>query len=146
MSIDKTLVQQKISKIDEYIERIENMHFSEDQFIENVDYQDLLTFRLQQAVEVCIDIVTHIISSLHLQKPDTARSSFAVLSSHKIITNELAHGLALAVSFRNLAVHGYDQFDFKQLFYDYKKDITDIKEFVGQILFFLKNHKEDGNK
>lgn len=140
MKIDKILLEQKLEKLDEYIERIENMHFSEDQFIENVDYQDLLTFRLQQAVEICIDVATHIISSLHLQKPDTARSSFAVLSVHKIITRKLADGLALAVSFRNLAVHGYEQFDFKQVFYDYKKDLVDLKEFAAQILLFLKDN------
>lgn len=142
MKIDKILLEQKLEKLDEYIERIENMHFSEDQFVENVDYQDLLTFRLQQAVEICIDVATHIISSLHLQKPDTARSSFAVLSTHKIITKKLADGLMLAVSFRNLAVHGYEQFDFKQVFYDYKKDVADLKEFTAQILLFLKNDKE----
>lgn len=142
MKIDKVLLEQKLEKLDEYIERIENMHFSEDQFVENVDYQDLLTFRLQQAVEICIDVATHIISSLRLQKPDTARSSFAVLSSHQIITKKLADGLMLAVSFRNLAVHGYEQFDFKQVFYDYKKDVAYLKEFTAQILLFLKTDKK----
>lgn len=80
MPIDKILIKEKLKKVNQYLERIENMHFSENQFLENTDYQDLLIFRLQQAVETCIDIATHIISSLNLEKPETARSSFEVFS------------------------------------------------------------------
>lgn len=138
MPIDKILIKEKLNKVNQYLERIENMHFSEDQFLENTDYQDLLTFRLQQAVETCIDIATHIISSLNLEKPETARSSFEVLAKHKIITKDLAQDLTFAVSFRNLAVHGYEKFDFKRLFYDYKKDLVDLKRFITAILNILK--------
>ncbi|EKD27813.1 MAG: hypothetical protein ACD_79C00561G0003 [uncultured bacterium] len=138
MPIDKILIKEKLNKVNQYLERIENMHFSEDQFLENTDYQDLLTFRLQQAIETCIDIATHIISSLNLEKPETARSSFEVLAKHKIITKDVAQSLTFAVSFRNLAVHGYEKFDFKRLFYDYKKDLVDLKRFISVILNILK--------
>lgn len=134
MSIDKNLVQEKLQKINEYLKRIENMNFSEDQFLENVDYQDLLTFRLQQAIEISIEIATHIISSLELEKPETARSSFEVLSKHKIISDELAKKMMLAVSFRNIVVHKYEDFDFSQVFRDYKEDIDCLKNFVGGII------------
>lgn len=139
MSIDKQLILEKISKIDEYIERIENMHFNEDQFMENVDYQDLITFRLQQTVEVAIDIASHLIASLSLEKPEIARSSFEVLAKHHIINEELAKRLGSAVSFRNLAVHGYEKFDFKALFHDYKDDLKDLKEFVGAVVVFIES-------
>lgn len=134
MPIDKNLVQEKLQKINEYLKRIENMNFSEDQFLENVDYQDLLTFRLQQAIEISVEIATHIISSLELEKPETARSSFEVLSKHKIISDELAKKMMLAVSFRNIVVHKYEDFDFSQVFRDYKEDIDCLKNFVGGII------------
>ena len=139
MLLDASLIKEKIERIDTYINRIGNMDLSEAEFVENIDYQDLLTFRLQQAVETAIDIATHIIAAQKLEKPDTARSSFEVLSNAKIISRELAQRLAYAVSFRNLAVHGYDKFDFKQLFHDYKKDVDDLKQFVTAILDYLKN-------
>ncbi len=137
MPIDKSLISEKLQKIDDYIGRIENMHFSEDQFLENIDYQDLLTFRLQQAVELCVDITTHIIAALKLEKPETARSSFEVLVGHDILNKELADKMMLAVSFRNIAVHGYEDFDFKQLFGDYKQDLESLKSFVAKILKYL---------
>jgi len=137
MAVDKNLIQEKLQKIDQYIKRIEAMDFSEDQFLKNVDYQDLLTFRLQQAVEVSIEIATHLISSLALEKPETARSSFEVLAKNKIISDDLAQKMMLAVSFRNIVVHKYEEFDFKQVFRDYKEDVDCLKNFVAEIINYL---------
>lgn len=137
MPVDKNLIQEKLQKINEYIKRIETMHFSEDQFLENIDYQDLLAFRLQQAVEIAIEIATHIISSLNLEKPETARASFEVLVKHKIISDDLSKKMMLAVSFRNIVVHKYQDFDFNQVFRDYKEDIGGLKIFMGEIIKYL---------
>ena len=137
MPIDKNLIQEKLQKISEYIKRIEGMDFSENQFLENVDYQDLLTFRLQQAVEIAIDIATHIISTLELEKPETARSSFEVLAKYKIISDDMSKKMMLAVSFRNIVVHKYEDFDFNQVFLDYKIDIDNLKVFIGEVIKYL---------
>jgi|SRR3989339_48398 len=137
MPIDKNLIQEKLQKISEYIKRIEGMDFSENQFLENVDYQDLLTFRLQQVVEIAIDIATHIISTLELEKPETARSSFEVLAKYKIISDDMSKKMMLAVSFRNIVVHKYEDFDFNQVFLDYKIDIDNLKVFIGEVIKYL---------
>jgi len=137
MPIDKNLIQEKLQKISEYIKRIEGMDFSENQFLENVDYQDLLTFRLQQVVEIAIDIATHIISTLELEKPETARSSFEVLAKYKIISDDMSKKTMLAVSFRNIVVHKYEDFDFNQVFLDYKIDIDNLKVFIGEVIKYL---------
>ena len=144
MPLDKNLIYEKLRKIDEFIKRIELMDFSEEQFIENIDYQDLLTFRLQQAIETAIEVATHIISSLDLEKPETARSSFEVLARHKIISENLSKEMMLAVSFRNIVVHKYSQLNLSQLFHDYKEDIKTLKKFIVEIENFLdenQNHK-----
>lgn len=138
MPIDKDLIKEKLQRIEDYLQRIEDMHLNEDQFMSNTDDQDLLTFRLQQAVETAIDVASHIISASNFEKPDTARSSFELLAQNKVISKGLAENLTFAVSFRNLAVHGYDKFDFKKLFHDYKQDLKDLKSFNAEILDFLK--------
>lgn len=71
---------------------------------------------------------------------ETRYISTRYIKNMKIDQILLEQKLALAVSFRNLAVHGYEQFDFKQVFYDYKKDLVDLKEFAAQIFLFLKNN------
>lgn len=137
MPIDKPLIQNKLAQLDVYIKRIDKVHLEEKQLMEDVDQQDLLTFRLLQTVEICLDIATHIIAALDLEKPETARGSFEVLAKNGVIAGELANKLSHAVSFRNLAVHAYEGFDFQRLFADYKKDILDLKEFVKEIIVFL---------
>ena len=137
MPIDKNLVNNQLSQLENLLRRIENMDIAENELLENLDIQDLLTFRLQQAVEICIDIATHLISGLALEKSETARSSFEVLAKNKIIGADLAEKLGFAVSFRNLAVHGYDKFDFSRLFRDYKEDVDDLKIFMTEIVKYI---------
>ncbi len=137
MSVDKNLIKEKLQRIDRLIKNIESMNFSEDQFLENIDYQDLLIFRLQQAIELSIDIATHIIASSNFEKPETARSSFEVLAKNKVIDKDLSEKLMLAVSFRNIVVHKYDDIDFRQVFKDYKEDLESLKMFISEIIKYL---------
>lgn len=137
MPIDRTLIKEKLYKIDQFIKRIESMDFNEDQFLENVDYQDLLIFRLQQAVEIAIEIATYIIVSLNFDKPETARGSFEVLEKNKVISKDLSEKLMLAVSFRNIVVHKYEDINFTRVFHDYKEDINSLKLFISEIIKYL---------
>jgi len=62
MPIDKTLILKKLDFLDQHLSAIERMEFDEQSFIRQEDIHDLVTFRLQQAVETGIDIAAHIIA------------------------------------------------------------------------------------
>lgn len=134
MPIDKELIVKKLDFLNAHLSAVERMDFIEDTFIENADIHDLVTFRLQQAVETCIDIAVHIISELDIPRKETAKDAFLLLGEQKIITKELAGKLGKAADFRNRVVHGYNNFDFRILFRDYKDDIADLRAFGKQIL------------
>lgn len=140
MAVDKTLIEKKLDLLKDYIRLIENMDFDENFLLENIDTQQLLAFRLQQAVEMTIDIATHVIAGLFLERQETAKDAFAHLGREKIITKDLAKKMGLAGNFRNLIVHGYQKIDFKRLYYDYKEDLEDLREFAKQINNFLKRY------
>ena len=114
------------------------MEFDEKGFVENVDIHDLITFRIQQSVETSIDIATHIIASLSLERKERAKDAFLLLGSEEIIKQDLALRMGKAADFRNRVVHGYNDFDFSLLFKDYKKDVADLRNFGAQILEYLK--------
>lgn len=137
MPISKTLLNRKLDFLDEQLTKIEQMDFSEQVLLENADFQDLLTFRLQQAVETSIDIATHIIAGLNLPRKETAKDAFLLLGEKKIISHELSLKLGKAADFRNRVVHGYNDFDFSLLFKDYKDDAADLRNFGAEILKFL---------
>jgi uncharacterized protein YutE (UPF0331/DUF86 family) len=128
MPINKNVLKQEIERATLILKRIENMDFSESELLENPDYQDMLAFRIQQLVEICIDIATDIIANQPVQSAENARSSFEVLAKNNIITPELATNLAKAVGMRNLIVHQYDDIDYYKVYEIYKTDMKDIKE------------------
>ncbi len=142
MTIDKDLIKKKLSFLDYQLSRIEEMNLDKKEFIENADIHDLITFRLQQSVETCIDIATHIIAALNLERKERAKDAFILLGFEKIIKHDLALRMGKAADFRNRVVHGYNDFDFSLLFKDYKKDIGDLRDFGGQILDYLQKESE----
>lgn len=142
MTIDKTLLSKKLDFLDQNLNKIERMEFEENSFIDNSDIHDLVTFRLQQAVETSIDIAVHIIAELKLPRKETAKDAFLLLGQEKIITKNLALRMGKAADFRNRVVHGYNDFDYRLLFKDYKDDIKDLHNFGAQILNFLEKRNK----
>jgi len=138
MDIDKNLVEKKLDILNNYIADIEEMNFSASELQDKKDIQHMLSFRIQQAVETAIDITTHIIAGLSIERKETSKDAFEALAKEKIITKKLAQNLGMACGLRNIIVHGYQKINFKKLFYDYKKDLEDLREFARQINSFLK--------
>lgn len=137
MPINKPLVTKKLDFLNNYLHKIESMDFSEEAFIEDADIHDLVVFRVQQAVETCIDIAAHIIAGLDAPQKETAKDAFRFLGEKGIIDKELALKMGQAADFRNRAVHGYNDFDFKMLFKDYKEDLKDLRRFGAEIVKYL---------
>lgn len=141
MPINKNLVSKKLDFLNNYLHKIESMDFSEEAFVEDADIHDLIVFRLQQAVETCIDIAAHIIAGLDVSQQETAKDAFIFLGEKEIIDANLAKRMGQAADFRNRAVHGYNNFDYKLLFKDYKEDLKDLRQFGAGIVKYLESIK-----
>lgn len=137
MPIDKELIVKKLDFLNAHLSAVSRMEFNEESFVENADIHDLVTFRLQQAVETCIDIAAHLITQLDIPRKETAKDAFLLLGEQKIITKQLAEKLGKAADFRNRVVHGYNNFDFHLLFKDYKDDLKDLYQFAAEVFHFL---------
>lgn len=137
MAINNDLIAKKLDFLDYVLTKTEKAEYEMEEFVENPDIHDLITFRLQQAVETCIDIAVHIIAAMKLLRKETAKDAFILLGEKKIITRELSKRMGRAADFRNRVVHGYNDFDFKLLFKDYKDDVKDLRNFGTQIIKFL---------
>lgn len=140
MAIDRELIEKKLDILEEFIVQIERMDFNKQQLVEDKDTQQLLSFRFQQAVETAIDIATHLIAGLSLERKETAKDAFRLLGEKKIITSKLAEKMALASDFRNLVVHGYQRIDFGRFFADYRDDLADLRRFAQEINSFIEKN------
>ena len=137
MSLDKQVIKRLLARLLDFLTRLERMEFSLAELQSNRDIQDLISFRLQEAVEVSLDIAMHIVANLRLGSPETGRDVFVDLTAGKVISFDLAKQMGAAVGFRNLVVHSYDELDMKQLYYDYRDDIKTLYQFAAEIQKFI---------
>ncbi|MCL4389862.1 MAG: DUF86 domain-containing protein [Patescibacteria group bacterium] len=137
MPVDRTLIQKKLDFLDQQLSGVENLEPDEASFVEKADIHDLVTFRLQQSVETCIDIATHIIAESGLPRRETAKDAFLLLGEQGVINKDLSLRMGKAADFRNRVVHGYNNFDYALLFNDYKDNVKDLRQFGAEILKFL---------
>jgi len=140
MVIDKDLVNSKLKQLEDLIFRATAMNFSFEELSSEVDIQDVLLFRLQQAVETAIDIANHLVSGLALPHQDKARDVFSLLTKHGVISADLAKKMGSACGFRNLIVHMYGEIDFSSVFRDYKNDLQDLRDFAKEINKYVTNN------
>jgi len=137
MPIDQEILDQLLNQLKDYISYIENMDFTRDELMEDVDIQHLLSHRIHMAVEICIDMAMHVASALELPERDSAVDVIRLLGKHGILTKKFAEKFQKAPKLRNLLIHGYAKIDYRLLYKDYKDELKDLKEFAGQINKYL---------
>lgn len=92
---------------------------------------------LQEAIEACLDIGSHIIAEKGFRRPEDYKEIFKVLEEEGIIDPVLSAKLQEMAQFRNLLVHRYGQIDTRRVYIIMSEDMKDIQEFVKQILKYI---------
>lgn len=96
------------------------------------DLQDVLVMTLVRAVQACVDIAMHLTAD-DRAVPATMRDAFAELAVRGAISRSTADRLALAVGFRNLAVHAYDAIDWSIVHEVCRASLDDLTSFAREI-------------
>ena len=96
------------------------------------DLQDVLVMALVRAVQARVDIATHLTAE-ERAVPTTVRDAFAELAVRGAISRPTAERLALAVGFRNLAVHAYDAIDWSIVHGVCRASLDDLTSFAREI-------------
>ena len=78
-------------------------------FATNFTRQDAAILNIQRACEAALDMGQHVIRREKLGVPQSARDVFTLLARANRIDASLAHSLRRMVSYRNIAVHDYQE-------------------------------------
>ncbi len=133
--IDKNVILDKASGIERHLKRIENKRsISLDEFINNIDVQDILLFNLQVAIQNCIDMASHIISDENMGVAGSTSEIFYLLQENDYINAELTEKIIGAVGLRNLLVHEYGHLDLKKVYDIIQNDVNYLRNFVVTVL------------
>lgn len=132
--VDKDIILAKSSAVKKHIKRIKDLPLKDFQtFQNNSDYQDILLFNIQLAVQNCIDIAAHIISDEDLGIPGSTNEMFYTLEENGYLTRDITEKMVRAVGFRNLIVHEYVNLKLDRVYEISKKDINDLEIFLKHI-------------
>jgi uncharacterized protein YutE (UPF0331/DUF86 family) len=133
--IDKNVILDKASGIERHLKRIESKRgIALDEFLNDIDLQDILLFNLQVAIQNCIDMASHIISDDNLGIAGSTSEIFYLLQKNNYLKAELTGKVIAAVGLRNLLVHEYGNLDLKKVYKIIQDDINDLREFITSIL------------
>lgn len=137
--VDKELIKKLLSNLNFYLSELKKKRsISLQRFLSDYDIQAVVERRMQECIEVCIDIGNHIISDENFRPAKTYREVFFILEENKIISQDLAKNLADLASFRNILVHGYTDLDSKIVYQKFKSSINVFEKFIKNILEFIK--------
>lgn len=141
MAVDKATIDQLLRQLSDYLFRIEQMNFTLEELETSPDIQDLISRRLQVAVEISIDIAMHLAAGLNLPAKDSAADVFELLRQEKILQAETGEQLKEASRFINLLVHGYAKIDYPRVFRSYREDLEDLRRFAKEVVEFLEKNE-----
>ena len=110
--MDKNIILSKIESLERCTNRIKGKIPSSPEILKtDLDLQDIIVLNLQRAVQISVDIASHIISQLNRKTPLTMADTFTELQEAGIINNQIAERMIKSVSFRNISVHQYQDVD-----------------------------------
>ncbi|TYB30267.1 MAG: DUF86 domain-containing protein, partial [Candidatus Mcinerneyibacterium aminivorans] len=126
--MDKELLLSKIDSLARSIKRIENKTPETVKKLKNdYDLQDIIALNLQRAVQISVDIATHIIANSNEKVPSSMAECFDSLKNLNVINKELSNSLKSAVGFRNISVHEYQKIDWEIVYSIINNNIDDFR-------------------
>jgi len=100
---------------------------------EDLDAQDILCLNLERAVQVCVDIATHLLSDREAPAPDSMADAFVQLEHHGVLSAATAERMSKAVGFRNIAVHEYQALDWQVVYAIVTQHLDDFTDYAREV-------------
>ena len=132
--MDQVILDQKLESLRRCIKRVEEKtpsHVS--QLIKDEDIQDILVLNLTRAVQLCVDIGSHVISESEEPAPTTMGDVFSALENLDAITPVTGMSMKKAVGFRNIAVHNYDVINWEIVYAICSNLLVNFRRFAREI-------------
>ena len=104
--MDELILEKKVDSILRCLNRIhDRIPDSEPEFLSDFDAQDVVILNLTRAVQISVDIATHILSTTNQPVPSTMAEAFVSLERINVISAEIADKMKKSVGYQNVAVH-----------------------------------------
>jgi uncharacterized protein YutE (UPF0331/DUF86 family) len=110
--VDRDLVLRKLADLDRYVGQVsEYRDITVEQYRADWKTQRIVERTLQMAIEVCVDVVNHVIADRGLRVPGTYAEAFEVLGEAGLLDRLQQEAMTRMSKFRNVLVHDYARVD-----------------------------------
>ena len=132
--MDQTVIASKIDSLYRCISRIQHKTPElKTELLEDIDLQDIIAVNLVRAVQIAVDIGTHINADSDEPTPTTMGQVFNHLEKGNIIAPRTANSMRSAVGFRNVSVHSYDTIDWEIVWAIITQHIKEFESYALEI-------------
>lgn len=129
--VDVEVIKQRLNQLSTSINKIERFkEISLEEFLKDDIIQDVVEYNLFIAINMMIDIATHIVVDNNMGSPETLGEAFNILNKEKYLNDEETKVYRNMVGLRNILSHEYINIDKKIIYSILKNNLVDIKKFV----------------
>ena len=136
--VNRARVEDRIDRIRRYQRDLRDFgKISREGFRSNRERQYAVLHAMQNAIEACIEIASHIVSAEQLGAPRDYASLFTALEQNQILTTSIADQMRQMARFRNRIVHLYWDVDLDLVYNYLTQRLGDFDPFLSQIEAYL---------
>ena len=136
--VDGDLLLRKLADLDQYLGQVsEYRDITIDQYRGDWKTQRIVERTLQMAIEMCVDIVNHVIADRGLRVPATYAEAFEVLGEAGLLDAARRDAMIRMSKFRNVIVHDYARVDPAIVVRILREHLEDFAQFKAAVLNWI---------
>ena len=130
--VDRNVVAEKLKQLAQRIAKVQALCPAGLESLAG-DAMDLVSFNLFLAVQICVDLATHLIADESWEPAATNREAFERLQEHGVLSQETVRALRQAIGLRNIVAHGYGSVDPAQIHAAARTGLPDLERFATEL-------------
>lgn len=143
--VDITVVERILNSLNDSLEQLKNKQgVPAERYKKDKDIQAIVERRLETAIQACIDIGNHIVSSENMGAPADYGEIFVLLAEKGVISDEQSEKLVRMAGFRNILIHEYRDILNEKVYDILQNRLSDFYNFAQSILDYLSKISEGG--
>ncbi len=137
--VDKILIMRKLTELETYIKQAQEYStITVKKYSRDWKIQRIVERTLQMMIELCVDIVNHIIADKKYRVPTSYSDTFQVLEEEGLISKKQYKKMKNMAQFRNIIVHHYDKIDEVIVVNILRQNLKDFLEYRDSVLKIIK--------
>ena len=143
--VNVPLIRRLLNNLEGYVGDLKSADdITHAKYVKDIRIQRFVERTIHIAIECCIDIVQHIISSEGFREPVSYPDAFLVLAEKKILSPDSMNDYRQMAQIRNKIVHYYEKIDPEQVYTIFRTKLDTFDSFRRQIEMWMDSCKNSG--